>query len=65
MLEKIGALPEKLGKAENLLADTGYFSAGNVDACERAGVEPVIAIGRQPHRKRCSQATALRGSEAA
>src|ERR1022692_1707152 len=27
MLEKIGALPEALGKVENLLADTGYFSA--------------------------------------
>jgi transposase len=49
MLEKIGALPEALGKVENLLADTGYFSAGNVEACEKAGVTPVIAMGRQPH----------------
>ncbi len=49
MLGKIGALPEKLGEAENLLADTGYFSAGNVEACEAAGVEPAIAMGRQPH----------------
>ena len=32
MLEKIGALPEGLGKVEHLLADTGYFSAGNVAA---------------------------------
>ena len=49
MLEKIGALSEGLGKVEHLLADTGYFSAGNVEACEKAGVEPVIAMGRQPH----------------
>jgi transposase len=49
MLDKIGALPEELGKAETLLADTGYFSAGNVEACAKAGTEPVIAMGRQPH----------------
>ena len=29
MLEKIAALPEELGVVENLLADTGYFSADN------------------------------------
>ena len=49
MLGKIGALPEALGEAETLLADTGYFSAGNVEACEEAGIEPAIAMGRQPH----------------
>src|SRR5713226_1894464 len=49
MLDKIGALPEELGEAETLLADTGYFSAGNVAACEAAAIEPLIAMGRQPH----------------
>jgi transposase len=49
MLGKIGALPETLGEAETLLADTGYFSSGNVAACEKAGIEPAIAMGRQPH----------------
>jgi transposase len=48
-LEKLDALPDALGDVENLLADTGYFSAANVDACEKAGVKPVIAMGRQPH----------------
>jgi hypothetical protein len=48
-LEKIAALPEELGEVENLLADTGYFSADNVAACDKAGVTPVIAMGRQPH----------------
>ncbi|MGO9420388.1 transposase [Roseiarcus sp.] len=42
MLEKIEALPGALGEVEHLLADTGYFSAGNVEACEKAGVEPMI-----------------------
>jgi transposase len=55
MLEKIGALPEGLGKVEHLLADTGYFSAGNAAACARSGVEPVIAMGRQPHHPPLSE----------
>jgi hypothetical protein len=38
-----------LGEPETLLADTGYFSAANVEACEKAGIEPLIAMGRQPH----------------
>jgi transposase len=49
MLGKIGALPEELGAAETLLADSGYFSAGNVAACAAAGIAPLIAMGRQPH----------------
>jgi transposase len=49
MLAKVGALPEGLGEAETLLADTGYFSAANVAACAKAGIEPLIAMGRQPH----------------
>ena len=55
MLEKIEALPEALGEVEHLLADTGYFSAGNVAACEKVGVEPVIAMGRQPHHPPLSE----------
>jgi hypothetical protein len=38
-----------LGVSETLLADAGYFSAGNVEACEKAGVAPLIAMGRQSH----------------
>ena len=49
MLGKIGALPKELGGPETLLADTGYFSAANVEACEKAGIDPLIATGRQPH----------------
>ena len=49
MLNKIDALPDELGKVGKLLADTGYFSAANVAACEAAGIAPLIAMGRQPH----------------
>jgi transposase len=49
MLGKIADLPAELGQAETLLADTGYFSAENVGACQAAGIAPLIAMGRQPH----------------
>jgi transposase len=49
MLDKIAALPEALGPVETLLADSGYASATNVEACAAAGIEPLIALGRQPH----------------
>src|ERR1700735_307821 len=55
MLEKVEALPEELGEVEHLLADHGSFRAGNVDACEKAGVEPVFAMGRQPHHPPLSE----------
>ena len=49
ILDKLNALPGELGEADTLLADTGYFSAANVAACEAAGIDPLIAMGRQPH----------------
>src|SRR5256886_489058 len=49
MLNKIAVLPGALGNVETLLADNGYFSAANVTACAAAGIEPLIAMGRQPH----------------
>lgn len=49
MLNKLGALPEPFGKPETLLADNGYFSDANVLLCAEAGIEPLIAAGRQPH----------------
>ncbi len=38
-----------LGKVDTLLADNGWFSEANVKACEATGIEPMIAMGRQPH----------------
>jgi len=55
MLDKLGALEEDVGACETLLADTGYFSEGNVNACAEAGVEPIIAMGRQPHHPPLSE----------
>ena len=49
MLGKIADLPEALGEAGELLADNGYFSEGNVNACAAAGIDPVIAMGREAH----------------
>ena len=49
MLDKISALPDELGEAETLLADSGYFSEANVEACAAAGIEPLISQGRQTH----------------
>jgi hypothetical protein len=49
MLKKLDELPEELGEIETLLADTGYFSEANVQACVSAEIDPLIAMGRQPH----------------
>jgi transposase len=49
MLEKIAALAEPAGKVETLLGDNGFFSEANVNACAAAGVEPLLATGRQSH----------------
>jgi transposase len=51
MLDKIDALPEQLGRPDALLADSGYFSEANVTACAATGIEPLIALGRQPHHQ--------------
>ncbi len=48
-LKAIGDLPAALGEVKKLLADTGYFSADNVDKCIEGGVEPFIQEKRQPH----------------
>ena len=55
MLEQIDALPAALGEVETLLADTGYFSAANVTACMASGIDPLIAMGRQPHHPPLSE----------
>jgi hypothetical protein len=55
MLNQIDTLPDKLGEVDTLLADTGYFSAANVAACTAAGIDPLIAMGRQPHHPPVSE----------
>lgn len=49
ILKQLDRLPESLGSADTLLADTGYYSARNVEACEQAGIDPHIAVKREHH----------------
>ncbi len=49
MLTELQTLPASVGSAQTLLADSGYFSAANVEACAQAGLEPLIALGREAH----------------
>jgi transposase len=49
MLEVLAGLPEALGRVEHLLADSGYFSAANVERCMQAKIEPLLATGRNGH----------------
>jgi len=48
-LARIAALPEALGQAGTLLADSGYFSQANVDACAAQGIAALIPPGRNAH----------------
>ena len=54
-LEQLGQLPDELGKAETLLADSGYFSQTNVEACAKAKITPWIAPGRERHHRSWKQ----------
>ena len=49
MLDQIAALPDALGRVGALLADNGYVSEANVEACAAAGIDPLIAMGREAH----------------
>ena len=51
MLAKLQALPAGLNQPEKFLADSGYFSEKNVEACEAARIEPLIAVGRDAHHR--------------
>jgi transposase len=49
MLEVLASLPAELGSVKQLLADSGFYSAANVERCVQAGIEPLLAAGRQGH----------------
>jgi transposase len=59
----LDTLPEALGTPSAGALDTGYFSAANIAALEQRGIEPYIAVGRQPHHHHwsayCAQPPAL------
>lgn len=50
-LSKLSTLPEDLGAVTELLADTGYCSQANVQACEENGIRPSLAVGRDRHHQ--------------
>lgn len=49
MLAALAQQADKIGLPSHFVADTGFFSAANVDACEAAGVVPLIAMKREQH----------------
>jgi transposase len=49
MIEKLQDLPKELGRAKRILADSGYLSQANVEQCDAAKIEPLIAMGRSRH----------------
>jgi transposase len=48
-LKQLAALPAVLGRVRTLMADTGYCSNANAQACSDAGVAPLLAPKRQGH----------------
>jgi len=50
-LKNLAALPKELGTATELLADSGYYSDNNVNACVGEGITPYIAVDRQSHNQ--------------
>jgi transposase len=50
-IEVLEKLPEQIGQVKEIIADAGYFSQSNVDACEDAGINPLIAVGREKHNR--------------
>jgi len=48
-LPTLQALPQQMEKPEAVAMDNGYYSEANIHACEKLGIEPYIATGREPH----------------
>lgn len=48
-LKKLAALPKKIGTTTKLLADSGYYSESNINACIKEEITPYIAVERQSH----------------
>jgi transposase len=65
MIEQLQALPKELGRVKTLIADTGYASEKNVEACAQAKIRPLIALGRQGHypslKERLGEPAPLKG----
>ncbi len=45
----LDAISPAIGKPDAAALDNGYFSEANIAACQKRGIEPYIATGREPH----------------
>ena len=50
-IEKLNRSHFAIGKCDGINADAGYFSKQNVEACESAGISPLIIDKRDKHNK--------------
>jgi transposase len=48
-LPTLQAIAEEIDKPKAVAMDNGYFSEANIQACEKLGIDPYIATGREPH----------------
>ena len=51
MLEVLERQREQIGQCSHFVVDTGFCSAANVEACEQAGIVPLIAVKREQHHE--------------
>lgn len=51
MIDKLKALPKKLGRIKRMITDTGYLSEANAEHCAAAGIEPLMALKRERHHR--------------
>jgi hypothetical protein len=49
MIKQLRHLPEELGTPDTILADAGFYSAANVQHCDAAPIQPLIARRRDQH----------------
>ena len=63
MLNELTALQDTLGKPKTLLADNGYFSKDNIQACIDHKLAPLIALGREAHHLPLAQRLAADAPE--
>jgi len=45
----LDAIPPEIGIPDAGAMDNGFFSESNIQVCERRGIDPYIATGRDPH----------------
>ena len=46
-LEQMEEARRLVGEADNLVADAGYYSKKNMEACRKHGIKPVISMCKE------------------